>query len=702
MKDTFTSARLVAEDLIRLIVFSSVPYERLDVTLVKDHIKEEKIVATKTTSTASIVVVDFRLKEPLPLGHSYALSIPSYGLVPLDVSEATNFPSFDEQFFYEGNDLGSTYLPERTTFVLWAPLASAVWLKIRKKGQTEWDYFEMVRFPKGTYRFIANGDYEGASYLYYVNNSEVTSVATDPYAKGSLANGEASVVIDPRRLTPPKRDALPILNCATDAIVYEGNVRDLTIDRHTNIVHKGKFLGLAEAGRKTDGGNPAGLDYVTSLGVTHLQLQPLFDFKTVDEKDPLKSYNWGYDPAQYFVPEGSFSSDVDDPYSRLVELQQLVSALHDRGLRVSMDCVYNHVYEYATSVFERLVPNYYFRRKPNGKMANASYCGDDVATERPMVRKMIVDCCRYWIEAFGIDAFRFDLMGIMDQTTMKDIAKMAKEHDPSFLLYGEGWSMGAEASEPLASMDNFKNLPEYAFFNDHFRESFKKWLTGDLGEAAYQAVAHSYASSAVDFYEKPRFLSAEQTINYVECHDNETFFDYVSLRQSSLPLSEKLAICKLGLACVLTSYGIPFVHAGEEIGQSKFGKGNTFNLPDIFNKLSYRLLDERKPMYDYFRSLTRFRKEMRFLHAYDPRVIDGLLNIEPLEKGGLKVSFLDKNLISPFLDIVLFFNPSSENVSYDLGSDYSVVMDATGYFPKASVKVMRALIPPHTFLAFAR
>jgi pullulanase len=701
MKDTFTSARLVQEDLIRLAIFSNAPFDRLDVSLRVDHDKETKLVPTKVTSTAAVLVADFRLKDPLPLGHSYALAIPSYGLIPLDVSEATSFPDFDDKYTYDGLDLGPTYLPERTSFVVWAPLASAVWLQIKKKDEHEWHFYAMSRFPKGVYRYLAGGDYEGALYHYAIINNEVTTIANDPYAKGSTPNGQDSVVLDLSRIKGDlHKEALPVLNDYTDAVIYEGNVRDLTIDSHTNIVHKGTFLGLAEKGRVSEGGNPAGLDYVASLGVTHLQLQPLFDFKTVDERDPAKGYNWGYDPSQYFIPEGSYASDVEDPYSRVEDLRLLVGALHEKGLRVSMDCVYNHVYEYGSSLFEKIVPNYYFRRRANGKMANTSYCGDDVASERPMVRKFILECCRYWIEMFGIDAFRFDLMGIMDVETMRAIAAMAKKLDPHFMLYGEGWNMGGEIAAPLAHMGNYKLLPEYAFFNDHFRDSYKNWLLGD--ESQRQAVSFSMVSSSLEFYEAPRFLSACQSVNYVECHDNETFFDFVCQREPDLPVNEKLSICKLALAAVLFAYGIPFIHAGEEIGQSKFGKGNTYNLPDVYNKFSYRLLDERKAMCDYFKSLVAYRKASRFLHVYDPRVLDGLLQVENVGANGLIMSLADPSFIAPAKEIKFIYNPSFEPLTLDLKEDYQVVVDESGYVLPAHTTIERALVPKHSLLVVAR
>jgi pullulanase len=697
MKDTFLSARLVSEDVIRLIIFSSVPYEKFDTLLVKDRHQDLKLLPAKMNSMAGIMIIDYHLPSPLELGHSYALAIPSFGIVPLDVNEATSFPGFDEKFTYKGEDLGATYSKEATSFALWAPLASSVMLKYRQSEEKRWHYRAMERTEQGVYRLTLDGEREGTEYRYLVTNSETTAESTDPYAKASTPNSESSVVLDFASLKKDfKRDSLPILNSYTDAIIYEGSVRDLTIDKHSDIQKKGTFAGLFEKNRHTTGGHPAGFDYLVSLGITHLQLLPIYDFKTVDELHPEKNYNWGYDPVQYFVPEGSYASDVADPKSRIEDLQNLVIAYHQAGIRIVQDVVFNHVYEYLSSPFEKVVPNYYFRRKRNGRMANTSYCGDDVASERPMVRKLIVDACKWWISFYGIDGFRFDLMGILDVETLKEIEAYAKKVNPSFMLYGEGWNMGGEVSVPLGHMDNAKLLPGFAFFNDRFREGVKRYVSGDY--SAMDLFKYALISSSMEYGgNKPLFLDANQTINYVECHDNATFFDYVSSSRPALPLEDKLELCKMALAVTLLSYGIPFIHAGEEIAQSKFGKDNTYNLPDVYNRFSYRLLDERYAMADYFRSLVAFRKARRFLHDYDERVFGPMVELSD-ENGVVVERISDGNEMAPYKEITFFYNPSDQNLPHELKTDQEILLGTSGVVEGANLAVSSLLLPKHSVM----
>lgn len=697
MKDTFLSARLVNEDVIRLIIFSSVPYEKFDTVLVKDRHQDLKLTSVKMNSMAGIMIIDYHLPEPLELGHSFALAISSFGIVPLDVNEATTFPGFDEKYTYQGDDLGAAYSKEKTAFALWAPLASSVMLKFRHPDEKRWHYRNMERTEQGVYRLALEGDFEGIEYRYLVTNSETTAESTDPYAKASTPNSESSVVLNFAALKKDfKRESLPILNSYTDAIIYEGSVRDLTIDKHTDIQKKGTFAGLFEKNRHTFGGNPAGFDYILSLGITHLQLLPIYDFKTVDELHPEKSYNWGYDPVQYFVPEGSYASDVLDPKSRIEDLQNLVVAYHEAGIRIVQDVVYNHVYEYLSSPFEKVVPNYFFRRKSNGRMANTSYCGDDVASERPMVRKLIIDACKWWITFYGIDGFRFDLMGILDVETLKEIEAFAKKQDPSFMLYGEGWNMGGEVQTPLGHMDNAKLLPGFAFFNDRFREGVKRFVSMDY--SAMDLFKYALISSSMEFGgNKALFLNANQSLNYVECHDNATFFDYVSSSRPSLPLEEKLDLCKMGMAITLLSYGIPFIHAGQEIAQSKFGKDNTYNLPDVYNRFSYRLLDERKEMADYFRSLVAFRKARRFLHDYDVRLLGPMVELSD-ENGVVIEKIADGNEMAPYKELIFFFNPSDAALSHEFKVDHEIILGTSGVAEGANLSVSSLLLPKHSVM----
>jgi pullulanase len=692
MKDTFTDARLVSPDTIRLVIFSSLPWEKIDPALYVDYIHKEKLTLIKSSSMSGVVIADYRMTAPHTLGHSYNVIMPSYGTIPLDVSECTAFPGFEEKYDYFGDDLGALYTPEETRFALWAPLASRVFLMHHEKDEDSFLISECHRGDKGVYRIALKGDHEGMIYRYAIINNEITTETSDPYAKASTLNGENSVVVDFKKLqTDFHHDALPVLNSPCDAIIYEAHIRDMTIDKHTNIEHKGTFKGLSEPGRTTDGGHPAGLDYIASLGITHLQLLPIYDYKSVDERNPESGYNWGYDPAQYFVPEGSYASVLEDPLSRIKDLKALVSSLHERGIRVVMDVVYNHVYEYQTSVFERVVPNYYFRRRSSGKMANTSGCGDDFATERPMARKLILDACKWWIEQYGIDGFRFDLMGIMDCETLNLIKDLAKAHDKSFILYGEGWDMGGEVNQPLGTYGNARLLPDFAFFNDAFRESLKRYLAGD--EEAMQPFKAAYVGSCLDFIVNKRFETATQSLNYIECHDNDSIYDYLTAKRPDLSEEERLRLVSLGTAGVLLAFGIPFIHMGQEIGQSKWGDGNTYNKGDHYNKFSYKLLDQRYRMYDYFKAMVAFRKTHLFLHVFDPRVIDQMVNLTDLGDI-LHVRFLDKNAIAPLGDLEFFINPTEEEGLYEEECDHALLYDDGGLLPKP--KVVRAVsIPKH-------
>ena len=693
MKDTYVNAKLIASDLIRVVVFSSLPLDRLEPTLQIDGAPKGKLIPAKVNSLTSMAIADYRLHKKLELGHSCFLMFPQYGPIPLEVSEATNFEGFDEEYSYDGW-LGCQYRLKATEFALWAPLASLVVLKIKEQGSDTFQYYPLIRGDRGVFHLLLQGNHENAIYRYLVRNSEATTETTDPYAKASTLNGQYSVVADFSKLEKNfRRECLPILNQPTDAIIYEANVRDMTISSYTDIVHKGRFLGMIEKGRKTRRGLPAGFDYLTSLGFTHLQLLPLYDFKTVDEEDPSKNYNWGYDPAQYFVPEGSYASDLKDPLSRIKDLKLMVKTFHEAGIRIVMDVVFNHVYEYQSSVFEKVVPNYFFRHRHNGQMANTSGCGDDLATERPMVRKLIVDAATWWIDTYGIDGFRFDLMGIMDVATLNQIKEEALKRDPSFILYGEGWNMGGEVNVPLGHMENYQSLPDFGFFNDVFRENVKHYMVEDYG--SMDGFKFVFASSCIDFMGRKKFLSANQTINYVECHDNSTFFDFLSFRRKDLDDQDKLRLVKLALAATLFSFGIPFLHMGQEIGQSKWGEDNTYNKGDDFNKFSYRLLEEREAIADYARTLIKLRKSMRFFHIYDPRVIDVTLDISNIGEA-TKARFRDPNVIAPYKEVEVFFNPSSIQYEQDVEEDRIVYTSEDDFSKATSDK--HIIIPPRSFV----
>ncbi len=697
MRNTFLSARLVSEDLIRLSVFSEISFDSVEVTLIIDDEKRWKLVPDKKVSLPSQLIIDYKFEKPLELGHSYRLEVLQYGIFPLDVSEASTFPSFDEEYAYDGSDLGANYSKEETIFALWAPLSSSVSIEIQKENEKEPHFYKLTRGEKGVYRLALKGDYERARYLYHLITSEIHLSSIDPYAKCSTLNGERSVVADFKKLHRELYSSrLPAMNSYCDAIIYEGHVRDLTIDPSANIENKGTFLGLAERGRKTSEGKPAGFDYLASLGFTHLQLQPIQDYGSVDEKNPFSSYNWGYDPVQYFVPEGSYASSKEDPYSRISDCLTMISAFHKEGIRIVMDVVYNHVYEYQSTSFEKIVPNYYFRRRGNGKLANTSGCGNDLASERAMVRKLIVDSAKWWIDYYEIDGFRFDLSGIITVSAINEIIAYGKKKNPYFMAYGEGWNMGGEVDSPLATMDNYRLLPDYAFFNDKYREAIKRYANGDL--FATDEAKFAFAGSSFDFCGgKKMFFDARGSLNYVECHDNGTYFDYLSKHDGGEE-ETILRKCLFAEALILTSFGIPFIHAGEEVGQSKWLNENTYNAPDWYNRLSYKLIDERSEMVDYLRALIVFRKKTRFLHSYDPRHLDHYLDIK--NEGDLLCVYIKgEENASPYKEIHLFYNPTGVELTHTVEKKEVTLFGKSGKYVATSEK--KVVIPSFSFIATA-
>src|SRR5574344_1175067 len=537
MINTYVSAKLINYQTIRVFIFSDIRKpENTKIKLIKNETISD-LTIVRESFINGLELYERKTKEKIELGNDYYISIESFGYVPLSVNDATSFPGFDEEYYYGGNDLGFTYNKEFTTWKIWAPLASRVILFLKKDDEIFTTY-KMERTSNGVFVITLKGDFDGYKYRYQVTNSGLTIQTTDPYAKASTANGHDSCVVDFNKVQIDLlRQRVPTYEHYVDTIIYELNVRDFTIDSHTNITYKGKFLGLSELGKTTEKGNPAGLDYLKSLGITHVQLLPIFDFKTVDELHPDLTYNWGYDPQQYFVPEGSYSTNPNDPYCRIRECKQMVRDFHKAGIKVNMDVVYNHVYLYDHSVFEGVVPNYYFRKQKNGLLSVASGCGNELDTERPMVRKLIIDSCRHWIKEYGVDGFRFDLMGLIDIETINQISAMAKSYESDFMIYGEGWNMPSslEESKRCAIVNAFK-IPDVMFFNFSFRDivrgpnGFDKsnepgYLLGNLGY--YEGFKFALLGSCVDYCFPKRFANANQSLNYVECHDNQALYDKI-------------------------------------------------------------------------------------------------------------------------------------------------------------------------------
>ncbi|ANE46642.1 pullulanase [Paenibacillus swuensis] len=530
---------------------------------------------------------------------------------------------FDEAYGYEGNDLGAVYNLDRTVFGLWAPTASEAKVVLFADWQGEAQEEQaMLRGLKGEWKTEIPGDWHGVYYSYRVKIGDKWNEAVDPYARAVGMNGNRGVVVD-LALTNPEgwgRAVKPALAEAVDAVIYEVHVRDLTIHPESGVAHKGKYLGAAQTGTKGPNGVPTGLDHIRDLGVTHVQFLPIYDYSydSVDESRLHESqYNWGYDPQNYNAPEGSYATDAVDPLCRIRELKTMIQACHDNGLRVIMDVVYNHVFDAYRMNFTKLVPGYYFRYTDDNRLSDGSGCGNDTASERRMVRKFIVDSVLYWAREYRIDGFRFDLMGLHDVDTMNAIRAGLDALDPTILMLGEGWHMGTPLPEEMkANQGNAGRMPRIAQFNDSFRDTLKGSVfhgpdpgfasgkphaehdlkRGIVGGVAHWAGLHSFAHEP------------NQSVSYAECHDNLTLWDKL-LQAMPGELEETLRRShRLVSSILLTSQGIPFLHAGQEFMRTKGGDHNSYRSPTEVNWMDWRRRAERSADVEHVKQLIALRK----------------------------------------------------------------------------------------------
>lgn len=557
--------------------------------------KEEK---EKGYHIYHLMIENIHLGDEYYVVNNYGMSVPviNYGIV--------NDPMFDHLLSYDRNDLGPNYTLFKTTFKVWAPTAIKVKLEYTLENITK--TLEMKRGQSGVFEVSVEGDLDGASYVYLVKNGNHYDEATDPYAYSSTVNGFRSVVINPAKIKLQPKKNLPELKHKTDAIIYEASIRDFTIDKNSNVKHAGEFLGMCEHNTKSKQNIPTGIDYLTDLGITHVQLLPMADFATVDEQDRDLLYNWGYDPVQYNVPEGSYSSDPFDPYCRIQECIDMINGLHEANIRVIMDVVYNHVFDINTHAFEKLVPHYYFRNDDNGILSNGSFCGNDLNTASFMVRKYIVDMCKRWQRMYQIDGFRFDLMGVIDIDTINKIEKECRKSDPNFMVYGEGWNMPTMLPDDYkAMMSNHEKMPNIGFFNDKFRDSLKGSSKNDLGYLLGND--HKIFDVLNAIQNTHQFSYPDQSINYIECHDNATIFDHMEM-MSNEDLTTRKRRQKMYNTVVLLSQGIPFIHSGQEFCRTKLCHSNSYNLPDEINQIDYEYRDSFIDQVEFMKLLIHLRK----------------------------------------------------------------------------------------------
>ena len=534
--------------------------------------------------------------------------------------------SFEEKYTYTGCDLGARWTPGGTVFRVWAPTAEKISVNLYRSGtpfaQDLLCQIHMYPDKCGTWTALRAGNLHGVYYTYEVLVDGVIREVCDPYARTTGVNGQRAMILDLKSTDPEgwEQDRNPHAGePITDAVIYEFHVRDLSMHRSSRIRNKGKFLGLTETRKKTKTKQPTGLDHIKKLGITHVHLLPVYDFGFTDEALESPQYNWGYDPVNFNVPEGSYSTDPFNGAVRVKEMKQMVKALHDNGISVIMDVVYNHVHDAGSFCFNQIVPGYFSRISSEGVYSNGSCCGNDTASERSMVRKYLVDSVKYWADEYHIDGFRFDLVGLIDTQTIQQIMKIVHNTHPDVLFYGEGWHMNTQLTKPgyqLATQSSAGELPGFSFFNDTIRDL----LRGSTFDSTAPGFV-SGAESSKDLLESS-FMGAPawaehpyQSVNYVSCHDNHTLFDRITLSVPDAPFEELVKRNNLAAAFTILSEGVPFFQAGEEILRTKPAKKgkfdhNSYRSPDRVNSLKWDTLDQElyQKNVAYYQGLIAFRK----------------------------------------------------------------------------------------------
>ena len=617
------------------------------------------------------------------VGREYQVVDVNQAKAPLTLGYIARTEAFDKRYFYNGDDLGAVYKPEKTTFKIWAPTATGIQVILYDSGTIL--YRSMERQSLGVWELEVNQDLEGWRYRYEIVNNQTRQEVTDPYGTASSENGTYSVIINPEKLIPIQHGIGPVLDQATDAIIYELSIRDFTIHPSSDVQYPGKFLGLTEL-IQDEKGRAKGLAYLKELGVTHLQLLPIFDFEGVDEEAPLEEYNWGYNPSQYNVPEGSYSTNPKNPYTRINELKLLINTLHEHGFGVVMDVVYNHVFKRETFPFDAMVPTYFYRYDYQGMPSNGSGCGNDLATERSMVRKFILDSIRYWLTEFAMDGFRFDLMGLIDVDTMNAIRQMCDEIRPDVLLYGEGWDMNTPLMKEMkAGKFNAHRMRGIGHFNDTFRDTIKGHTFNHqdrglaLGAFSYAYIGKQVLGGSTGLIpgESFKFFTPSQSINFVECHDNHTFWDRMMISNGD----EGEIICQkrqlLATAMVIFAQGIPFIHCGQEFFRSKKGEENSYNLTDEINAVDWDEVLAQKQSIDLVKGYIKLRKAHAAFRFDTSLLIKKHLRIIQHHNSVLEYTLKNVGAFGPYSEVRIYFNTQNQAFSLPiLEDDFQVVADA--------------------------
>ena len=701
-KNIYSSPNKTFQDEIKTCQFEneySIKVETSNTFLDYELSKDGNVIATGKGVNRKSLTFNLPSTDPtisFTSAYSLAIKFKESGKTqskPVSVAKLYNTSGFKNEYNYEG-ELGAIYTASSTTFRVWSPISSSIKLRVYEngtpksvnatKGNDTYQEYVMDKGQKGVFEKAVSGDLQGKYYTYVVTNGIYKNrEVVDPYAKSTGVNGLRGMIVDFARTNPEGwENANPYQYDRNELTVWETHVADVTSsDTWTgSAANKRKYLGLIETGTTFTNSNgqitvKTGFDHIKELGVNAVQLIPIFD-QANDETN--YKFNWGYNPLNYNALEGLYSSDPFDGYARIREFKQVVKAFHDEGINIIMDVVYNHVNGADGSNFDILMPGYYYRYNSDGSYSNGSGCGNETASEMPMMRKFMIDSCKFWASEYKLGGFRFDLMGLHDIGTMNKLAEACKVINPAICIYGEPWTGGTSAmpnfDQNSAKQSNASRYVGYGQFNDQMRDalikggmnatSSKGWITdtSKVNDGDVKAIKDGIKGATTNAVEDPN-----KTVNYVTCHDNYTLADRLKLAGANASNLYKMSV--LANAVVFTSQGTSFMLAGEEMARTKNGDGNSYQSPDSVNNLDYNRMTKHMDVYEAYKALIKFKQETKGLHASTCQ-----LNVETLDGGAV----LKYKVMSDSTEyMVIHHNGVTASTSIDL-SAYNVYLDTLG------------------------
>jgi len=638
------------------------------------------------------------------------------------------YKNFDEYPIYNG-DLGLNFWQNRTTktaeFKVWSPAAEELKLSLYKEGNGEnkVQEFNMNYEDKTGLWFIKLEQvYEGLYYTFQAKiNGKWMMEVVDPYAKAVGVNGQRDEIIDFSTTNPSKWTQFKNkdIKSKNDIILYETHIRDLSMSPDSGIKNKGKFLGFTETGTKNNTGLSTGIDHIKELGITHLHILPAFDFKSIDETQLSENkFNWGYDPQNYNVPEGSYSTNPYDGTVRIKEFKQMVQAIHNKNISVVMDVVYNHTGSTNESVFNQLVPGYYYRQRKDGSFSDAAACGNETASDRFMFQKYMIESLEWWMKEYKIDGFRFDLMAIHDIETMNLISEKLHKINPDVFLYGEGWTAGDSPLpiEKRALKQHENKLQNIAVFSDDIRDGIKgHWsnvkdkgfVSGnkELKEVVKFGIVASTKHSQIKYDKNRNYAQFPYSnepagiIGYVSCHDNNTLRDKLKIANPNSSEKELIKMAKLANTIVFTSQSVPFLHMGEEINRTKKLVENSYNSPDSINQIQWKWKTENKELFTYYKNLIQLRKSHpAFKMKTTKEIQQNLKFIDNKDNLLIEYTLNGKAVGDSWNEIYIAFNGENKakKITFPAGN-WKIVLDGKKIDLKAKKSASNSiLIPEHS------